>query len=222
MAWTTPRTWVAGELVTAAMLNTHLRDDLNAVVQALIGHTALRAIEQSSAPSGVSAESLIYSLTSDHQLYAKLNNGSAVKLLTAATAGVIVQVQSASTSTQATSTSTSFADSNLSVSITTQRSSNLVAVIGVQAAMTLGTSDNLEIQTVRNSTAITNPIIAWPGGATTINVIQYFPIIDIDTPGSAAAHTYKTQYRRASGAGSGVRVQPGSAVSRLVAIEIAA
>jgi hypothetical protein len=26
--WTTPKTWAAGELVTAAMLNTHLRDNL--------------------------------------------------------------------------------------------------------------------------------------------------------------------------------------------------
>lgn len=29
MAWTTPRTWVAGELVTATMLNTHIRDNEN-------------------------------------------------------------------------------------------------------------------------------------------------------------------------------------------------
>lgn len=29
MAWTTPRSWVAGEVVTAALLNTHLRDQLN-------------------------------------------------------------------------------------------------------------------------------------------------------------------------------------------------
>lgn len=28
MAWTTPRTWVASEVVTAALLNTHLRDNL--------------------------------------------------------------------------------------------------------------------------------------------------------------------------------------------------
>lgn len=28
MAWTTPRTWAAGELVTAALLNTHVRDNL--------------------------------------------------------------------------------------------------------------------------------------------------------------------------------------------------
>lgn len=29
MAWTTPRTWVSGELVTAALLNTHVRDNLS-------------------------------------------------------------------------------------------------------------------------------------------------------------------------------------------------
>jgi hypothetical protein len=29
MVWTTPRTWSTGEIVTAAQLNTHLRDDLN-------------------------------------------------------------------------------------------------------------------------------------------------------------------------------------------------
>lgn len=28
MAWTAPRTWTTGELVTAAMLNAHVRDDL--------------------------------------------------------------------------------------------------------------------------------------------------------------------------------------------------
>lgn len=29
MAWTTPKTWATSELVTAAMLNTHVRDNLN-------------------------------------------------------------------------------------------------------------------------------------------------------------------------------------------------
>lgn len=29
MAWTTPRTWVANETLTAALLNTHLRDNFN-------------------------------------------------------------------------------------------------------------------------------------------------------------------------------------------------
>ncbi len=31
MAWTTPKTWTTGELVTAADLNTHVRDNLTAV-----------------------------------------------------------------------------------------------------------------------------------------------------------------------------------------------
>lgn len=29
MSWTSPRTWLTGELVTAALLNTHVRDNLN-------------------------------------------------------------------------------------------------------------------------------------------------------------------------------------------------
>ena len=28
MAWTTPRTWVVGEVPTAAIMNTHVRDNL--------------------------------------------------------------------------------------------------------------------------------------------------------------------------------------------------
>jgi hypothetical protein len=31
MAWTTPKTWSVGELVTASDMNTHLRDNLNAL-----------------------------------------------------------------------------------------------------------------------------------------------------------------------------------------------
>src|SRR5215831_19387047 len=35
MAWTAPRTWNVGELVTAAMLNTNVRDNMNAVLHPL-------------------------------------------------------------------------------------------------------------------------------------------------------------------------------------------
>jgi len=31
MAWTSPRTWVAGETVTASLLNTHIKDNLKAI-----------------------------------------------------------------------------------------------------------------------------------------------------------------------------------------------
>jgi hypothetical protein len=33
MAWTAPRTWTAGEVVTAAILNTHVRDNLKAATE---------------------------------------------------------------------------------------------------------------------------------------------------------------------------------------------
>jgi len=39
MAWTAPRTWVASEVVTAALLNTHLRDNLKAIGDAWTDYT---------------------------------------------------------------------------------------------------------------------------------------------------------------------------------------
>lgn len=39
MAWTTPRTWTTGEIVTAAMMNTHVRDNLNALFSRRFPHT---------------------------------------------------------------------------------------------------------------------------------------------------------------------------------------
>lgn len=39
VAWTNPRTWVAGETVTAAQMNTHVRDNLKAVGDAWQAYT---------------------------------------------------------------------------------------------------------------------------------------------------------------------------------------
>jgi hypothetical protein len=39
MAWTSPRTWVAGEVATAANLNTHVRDNLKAIGDAWTSYT---------------------------------------------------------------------------------------------------------------------------------------------------------------------------------------
>ena len=51
MAWTNPRTWAVGELVTAALLNTHLRDNLNSVVP--IGTLIYRVAAYSAAETAV-------------------------------------------------------------------------------------------------------------------------------------------------------------------------
>jgi hypothetical protein len=41
MAWTAPRTWVAGETVTAALFNTHVRDNLLTLTQWAAGSFVL-------------------------------------------------------------------------------------------------------------------------------------------------------------------------------------
>jgi hypothetical protein len=48
MAWTTPRTWVTNETVTAAVMNTHVRDNLTAL-----------------APSGTTYTNYVPALTAD-------------------------------------------------------------------------------------------------------------------------------------------------------------
>ena len=56
MAWTQPRTWVAGELVTAAIMNTHVRDQLLAIAggTATLDHVTLdgKTTAPAVAPSG--------------------------------------------------------------------------------------------------------------------------------------------------------------------------
>lgn len=46
MAWTAPRTWTTGELVTAAIMNTHVRDNLSAIGRPTKGGvTSVGAVE---------------------------------------------------------------------------------------------------------------------------------------------------------------------------------
>jgi hypothetical protein len=42
MVWTTPRTWIPGETVTASLLNTHVRDDFNVVKTQIDNDGSLR------------------------------------------------------------------------------------------------------------------------------------------------------------------------------------
>jgi microcystin-dependent protein len=51
MAWTNPRTWVTSELVTAAEMNTHIRDNLNAMFP--IGSLLLRAANYTTVETAV-------------------------------------------------------------------------------------------------------------------------------------------------------------------------
>ena len=48
MAWTTPRTWTDGELVTAAIMNPHIRDNMNVTMRLLARKTADETVNNSS------------------------------------------------------------------------------------------------------------------------------------------------------------------------------
>ena len=47
MAWTTPKTWTAGELVTESTLNTHVRDNQNVLKTPLDANGKITALSSS-------------------------------------------------------------------------------------------------------------------------------------------------------------------------------
>lgn len=66
MAWTTPRTWVAGELVTAALMNTHVKDNLDylytyaaATVQVFDRDTSVYDVVSTSTETTVYSKSIV-------------------------------------------------------------------------------------------------------------------------------------------------------------------
>ncbi len=63
MPWTAPRTWVVGELVTAAFMNTHVRDNL----------LYLQTYTQDDVTGARAIDGTIYQNTKDHLLYVSVN-----------------------------------------------------------------------------------------------------------------------------------------------------
>jgi hypothetical protein len=52
MAWTTPRTWAAGETVTSSMMNAHVRDNLNVLKTSIADDGTLVAPQTLSSQTG--------------------------------------------------------------------------------------------------------------------------------------------------------------------------
>jgi len=90
MAWTTPRTWVASETVTAAIMNTHIRDNLNALV---------RSTNAGSNSPSTTTSNLLQSGTGTISLSAAVTGTSAVTFGTAYSNAPIVTITGSSTTT---------------------------------------------------------------------------------------------------------------------------
>lgn len=80
MAWTSPRTWVAAELVTAALLNTHLRDNLNAIQGGLISLVKVPFAGATSDPAlSVATQAMLYYNSSTNRMKISKNTGAYVE-----------------------------------------------------------------------------------------------------------------------------------------------
>ena len=74
MAWTSPRTWVAGEIVTAALLNTHVRDNLNDLADGAWGRDTTFVVKPSN-------ESVIASTTMQDDAHLQLPVSASAKYI---------------------------------------------------------------------------------------------------------------------------------------------
>lgn len=79
MAWTTPRTWAAAEVVTAALLNTHLRDNLDFL--ALFNNDTLATDSGSSISVSAASFTQLTGISASLTTRANANRDSAVLML---------------------------------------------------------------------------------------------------------------------------------------------
>lgn len=92
MAWTTPRTWVTSEVVTASVMNTHVRDNLNETAPAnasasggFIFATALNTV----ATRAIASDSVSTSQTTTSTSYTNLATTGPSVTITTGTAVVV-------------------------------------------------------------------------------------------------------------------------------------
>ena len=85
MAWTTPRSWTAGETVTSTIMNTHVRDNFNAIVSPPYAY--VRATTSTTLSSGGWTEISFNTEVADTD--AMFTSGSPTRL-TAKTAGLYI------------------------------------------------------------------------------------------------------------------------------------
>jgi hypothetical protein len=82
MTWTLPKTWFAGELVTANLLNTHLRDNLNAL------HARPKVVYKDNACSYSTSSSTLVDVDSSNLSLSLDTTGGDVLVLVNATVSV--------------------------------------------------------------------------------------------------------------------------------------
>jgi len=116
-------------------------------------------------------------------------------LIAGAGGGKVLQVVNAVYSTQTTATSDTYTDTGLTAAITTAATDNKVLVIVQQRGCGKGGTDtgiNLQLLRAASSICVFEARGGYTGG-TSNNGIGGCGVVYLDSPGSAAEHTYHTE-----------------------------
>ena len=140
----------------------------------------------------------------------------------------VLQVVEGTTTTEANTASGTYADTNLTAAITPASTDNKVLVIVTQngvVAYDVGggsvSATGLDLRLLRDSTDL-GLIVGDGANAYSGEGPRTAAFVELDSPSSTSALTYKTEYRVASGGDSDsrARVQTSSAESKIILIEI--
>ena len=140
----------------------------------------------------------------------------------------VLQVVEGTTTTDANTSSGTYADTNLTASITPASTDNKILVIVTQngvVAYDVGggsvSATGLDLRLLRDSTDL-GLIVGDGANAYSGEGTRTAAFVELDSPSSTSALTYKTEYRVASGGDSDsrARVQTSSAESKIILIEI--
>ena len=82
MAWTSPRTWTAGELISKAIMDTHVRDNLNALLAGLLGtgYTLLDLLGAAAPAVSSAGHAVIIYNTATNVIEASVDTGAYAQL----------------------------------------------------------------------------------------------------------------------------------------------
>ena len=139
--------------------------------------------------------------------------------------GNVIQVVQGTTSTPVTANSATWVDTTLSATITPSSTSSKILVIVQQTGCGKENDVTLQLQLVRNSTALFEfeSVGAWTG-STSRNYIGTCGTSYLDSPATTSAVTYKTQMSAFSPAATvftQYNVGSGSSTSTITLLEIA-
>ena len=165
------------------------------------------------------------SSSANNRVFTLPDSADATLLTSTSATGKVLQVVSATSTTETSSSATSHTDTNLSCSITTTSSSNKVYVSICQSMYVRNSaaSARLSWDLVRGSTVISDGvknIALYTEPYSPFNYSsQMASFVFLDSPGSAATHTYKTTALVNEG---NWKAQDNSSPSHIVLMEIEA